>query len=164
VVGYGRIGRRVGELGAAFKMHVIAFDSQPPRDPSPGRMVGLEELLETSDVVSLHCPLTPQTRNLINRDRLARMKPGAFLLNASRGGLVVEEDLAVALNEGRIAGAAFDVLSVEPPVNGNPLLEARNCLVTPHIAWATKEARARLLDLAVENLRAFLAGKAQNVV
>lgn len=164
VIGYGRIGRRVGELAAAFKMRVLAYDSQPPGDPSPGRMVALEELLETSDVVSLHCPLTPQTRNLINRDRLARMKSGAFLLNASRGGLVVEEDLAVALNEGRIAGAAFDVLSVEPPVNGNPLLEARNCLVTPHIAWATKEARARLLDIAVENLRAFLAGKAQNVV
>jgi glycerate dehydrogenase len=164
VIGYGRIGRRVGELGAAFKMKVIAYDSQPPGDPSPARIVAFDELLETSDVVSLHCPLTPQTRNLLNRDSLARMKPSAFLLNASRGGLVVEEDLAAALNQGRIAGAAFDVLSVEPPVNGNPLLTAKNCLVTPHIAWATQEARERLLDIAVDNLRAFLAGKPQNVV
>jgi len=115
-------------------------------------------------VVSLHSPLFPETKGMINTKTLAWMRPSAFLINTSRGPLVVDRDLADALNAGRIAGAGLDVLSVEPPAEGNPLLSARNCLVTPHIAWATKEARSRLLDLVVENIAAFLAGKPRNVV
>jgi glycerate dehydrogenase len=124
----------------------------------------LEELLKESDVVSLHCPLFPETEGLINAARLKLMKPAAFLLNNSRGPLIVDQDLADALNSGKLAGAAVDVLGVEPPPAKNPLLSARNCIVTPHISWATKEARARLMDLAVANAKAFLAGKPQNVV
>jgi glycerate dehydrogenase len=161
VIGYGRIGRQTGAIGRAFGMNVIAHDPIAP--PAP-ELVSLEELLRQSDVVSLHCPLTAENRGLINAARLKLMKPAAFLINTARGPLVVEQDLAGALNEGRIAGAALDVLPVEPPVNGSPLTAAKNCIVTPHIAWATKEARMRLMKTAVENLRAFLAGKPQNVV
>ncbi len=128
------------------------------------RLVELETLFRESDVVSLHCPLTPQTAKLVNARRLALMKPTAFLLNTSRGPLVDEPALAEALNSGRIAGAALDVLSVEPPPADNPLLTARNCLITPHLAWATRAARSRLMQIAVENVRAFLQGKPQNVV
>ncbi|MFN0172451.1 MAG: NAD(P)-dependent oxidoreductase, partial [Bryobacteraceae bacterium] len=117
-----------------------------------------------SDVVSLHCPLTPETSGLINRERLGWMKRDAFLLNTSRGPLIVDQDLADALNEGRLAGAGLDVLSAEPPPADNPLLSARNCLVTPHMAWATFEARARLMDIAVENIAAFLKGQPVHVV
>ena len=127
-------------------------------------MATIDELLRESDVVSLHAPLFPETRGMINQESLAKMKPTAILINTSRGPLVVDRDLADALNAGRIAGAGLDVLSVEPPAEHNPLLSARNCLVTPHIAWATKEARARLMELAVENLTAFLAGTSRNVV
>jgi glycerate dehydrogenase len=131
----------------------------------PGfRWCEVDELLAEADIVSLHCPLTPQTRGIINAVSLARMKPTALLINTSRGPLVVDQDLADALDAGRLAGAAVDVLSVEPPPPDNPLLRARNCIVTPHIAWATREARARLLDTAVANLRAFLAGNPVNVV
>jgi len=128
------------------------------------RRTSLEELLRVSDVVSLHCPLTPETENLINRDTLALMKPTAFLVNTARGRLIAEADLADALNEGRIAGAALDVLSTEPPDASNPLLSARNCIVTPHIAWASLEARRRLLDIAVDNVARFLSGSPVNVV
>ena len=114
--------------------------------------------------MSLHCPLLPQTKHIINAKSLAKMKPSAFLINTSRGPLVVEQDLADALNDGRIAGAAVDVLSSEPPSPDNPLLRAKNCIVTPHIAWASKEARTRLLDTAIANLRAFLDGHPVNVV
>jgi glycerate dehydrogenase len=124
----------------------------------------LEELLRSADVVSLHCPLFPETQGLMNAKRLAMMKPTAFLLNNSRGPLIVDQDLADALNAGRLAGAGVDVLSIEPPPANNPLLTAKNCLVTPHISWATKEARARLMALAVDNAKAFLAGHPQNVV
>ncbi len=117
-----------------------------------------------AEVVSLHCPLTPDNRGLINAERLALMQPNAFLINTARGPLVVEQNLADALNAGKLAGAALDVLPVEPPQKGSPLLGARNSLVTPHIAWATKESRARLMETAVENLRAFLTGKPRNVV
>jgi glycerate dehydrogenase len=115
-------------------------------------------------VVSLHCPLFAENTGMINRERLGRMKKSAFLLNTSRGPLIVDQDLADALNEGVIAGAGLDVLSVEPPLTSNPLLSARNCIVTPHIAWATREARKRLLDLAVDNVRNFLDGRTQNAV
>jgi glycerate dehydrogenase len=124
----------------------------------------VEELLRESDVVSLHSPLFPETHGMINATRLGWMKPSAFLINTSRGPLVVDQDLADALNAGKIAGAGLDVLSLEPPAPDNPLLSARNCLVTPHMAWATREARSRLMDLAVSNVTAFLAGTPRNMV
>ena len=165
IVGYGRIGAAVGELAAAFGMKILAAKSSTPRAaPAHVRFVDLDELFAQSDVVSLHCPLTPTTQHLVNATRLARMKPTAFLLNTSRGPLVDEAALADALNAGRLAGAAVDVLAVEPPPAGNPLFTAKNCLVTPHIAWATRAARARLMQTAVANVRAFLAGQLQNVV
>jgi glycerate dehydrogenase len=127
------------------------------------RFAPLDELLQESDVVSLHCPLFPETKGLINARTLRQMKPTAFLINTSRGPLIAEQDLAAALNEGRLAGAGLDVLSVEPP-SQNPLLQAKNCVITPHIAWASRESRARLMQLAVDNLSAFLRGQPQNVV
>jgi len=164
IVGFGRIGRAVGELGAAFGMKVLACDPTAGPVPPRVRLLDLETLFRESDVVSLHCPLTPQTANLVNARRLSLMKPTAFLLNTSRGPLVDEPALADALNSGRLAGAALDVLSTEPPRADNPLLTARNCLITPHLAWATRAARSRLMKIAVENVRSFLDGKAQNVV
>jgi glycerate dehydrogenase len=166
IVGLGRIGRRTARIADAFGMRLIASDVYQG-DPLPYdgfEWVDLDALFERADVVSLHCPLTPQNRGLVNAARLARMKPGAMLLNTSRGPLVVEQDLADALAAGRLAGAALDVLPVEPPVAGSPLLAAPNCIVTPHIAWATKEARGRLLDQAVANIAAFLGGTPINVV
>jgi glycerate dehydrogenase len=165
IVGFGRIGRAVADLARAFGMTVLATGrTPPPQPPADVRFVELDRLFRDSDVVSLHCPLTDQTRELVNGERLSLMKPGAFLLNTSRGPLIHEPDLADALNSGRIAGAAVDVLSTEPPRTDNPLLRARNCLVTPHIAWATRAARSRLLESAVANVRAFLSGKPENVV
>jgi glycerate dehydrogenase len=149
----------------AFGMKVIVAASSSGRQPPANiAAVELDFLFRESDVISLHCPLTPQTKHLVNATRLALMKPTAFLLNTSRGPLVDEAALAEALNSERIAGAGLDVLSVEPPKPDNPLLSAKNCLVTPHIAWATRAARARLMAMAVENVRAFLTGKPQNVV
>ena len=166
IVGFGRIGREVGAIAHAMGMRILAHDAvrTNPPDYDGFGWVSLEELLKESDVVSLHCPLFPETQGLINTERLALMKPTAFLLNNSRGPLIVDQDLADALNAGKIAGAAVDVLSVEPPPANNPLLSAKNCLVTPHISWATKEARSRLMGLAVENAKAFLAGKPRNIV
>jgi glycerate dehydrogenase len=164
IVGFGRIGRAVAELGAAFGMKVLAYSPSAGTPPAFVRLVELDALFRESDVVSLHCPLTPQTAKLLNAQRLSLMKPTAFLLNTSRGPLVDEPALAEALNSGRIAGAALDVLSVEPPPADNPLLAARNCLITPHMAWATRAARSRLMHIAVENVRAFKQGKPQNVV
>ena len=166
IVGFGRIGRAVGRIADAMGMRVIAHDTVQENAPlyTAFRWADLEELLREADVISLHSPLFPETRGMIHAGSLALMKPTALLINTSRGPLVVDRDLADALNSGRIAGAGLDVLSVEPPLENNPLLRARNCLVTPHIAWATREARSRLMDLAVENLAAFLAGRAQNVV
>lgn len=166
IVGFGRIGRRVAEIGNAFGMRIIAHDSVTANAPPYAgfRWATIEDLLRESDVVSLHCPLFPETQGLMNAARLRLMKPSALLINTSRGPLIVDQDLADALNAGIIAGAGVDVLSVEPPAASNPLLSAKNCLVTPHIAWAAKEARARLMNLAVENLTAFVNGKPQNVV
>jgi glycerate dehydrogenase len=164
IVGFGRIGHAVAELAHAFGMNVLAHSPSAKSSPPFVHFVDLETLFRQSDVVSLHCPLTPQTKNLVNAERLAWMKPSAFLLNTSRGQLVVERELAGALNAGRIAGAGLDVLSEEPPPSENPLLRAMNCIITPHNAWATRAARARLIRIAVENVRAFLAGKPQNVV
>jgi glycerate dehydrogenase len=166
LIGLGQIGRRVAEIALALKMRVLAADAV--RSPVPNwpnfRWCEVDELLAQADVVSLHCPLLPQTRNIINAKSLAKMKPDAFLINTSRGPLVAEQDLADALNDGRLAGAAVDVLSSEPPSPDNPLLRAKNCIVTPHIAWASKESRTRLLNTAIDNLRAFLDGHSVNVV
>lgn len=165
VVGFGRIGQATAALAAAFGMHVIATTRQGPTAPVTGvRSVDLDTLLAESDVVSLHCPLTPSTTGLINAQRLSRMKPSAFLINTSRGPLVQEADLAAALNADRLAGAGLDVLSSEPPRSDNPLLTAKNCLITPHIAWATRAARARLLEVAIKNVSAYLKGQPTHVV
>jgi len=166
IIGLGRIGRRVAEIAVAMGLRVIGADEVKGAVPDwPGfRWCEVDELLAEADIVSLHCPLLPETRGIINAASLARMKPTALLINTSRGPLVVEQDLADALNSGHLAGAAVDVLSVEPPPPDNPLLLARNCIVTPHIAWATREARTRLLDTAIANLRAFLEGHPVNVV
>ena len=165
LVGLGRIGRAVAEIARAFGMHTLAYDPLPPLPLPPGmRMTDLTTLLRESDVVSLHCPLSADNAGLIDSARLALMKPSAYLINTARGALVNEADLAAALNAGRIAGAALDVLAIEPPPADNPLLSARNCIITPHIAWATRAARQRLMNVAVANVRAFLAGKPQNVV
>jgi len=166
IVGFGRIGRQVAKIADAFGMRVLAQDKfqGPAPELADFRWAELDELLAQSDVVSLHCPLFPDTAGLINQETLARMKPSAFLINTSRGGLIVDQDLSDALNRNQIAGAALDVLSVEPPPADNPLLKAKNILVTPHISWATAEARARLMGIAVDNLKAYLAGKPVNVI
>ena len=165
IIGFGRIGRAVAELAAAFGMKVLAHSRTLANGPVAGAsLVDLSFLLQNSDVVSLHCPLTPETKHLLNAERMALMKRGAFLLNTSRGPLVDEFALAAALDSGALAGAALDVLSVEPPPAGHPLLAARNCLVTPHIAWATQAARRRLMQTAIANVAAFLRGELQNVV
>jgi glycerate dehydrogenase len=164
-VGFGHVGRGVARVASALGCSVLVHTRTPPSPPPAGvECVDLETLFRTSDVVSLHCPLTDATRHLINPERLAWMKSSAFLINTGRGPLVDEPALAAALNEGRIAGAGLDVLSLEPPPVTNPLLTARNCLITPHLGWASRAARERLLDQAVENVRAFLSGRAQNVV
>jgi glycerate dehydrogenase len=157
IIGFGRIGQAVGQLAAAFGMKVLTHSRKQPA-------ADLEKLFRESDVISLHCPLTPETKHLVNAERLSWMRPTAFLLNTSRGPLIDEAALAKALNEGRIAGAGLDVLAVEPPTADNPLLKAKNCFVTPHIAWATRAARSRLMDAVVENVRAFLAGRPTHVV
>jgi glycerate dehydrogenase len=166
IVGFGRIGGQVARIADAMGMRVIAHDTYRGHAPAyPGfRWATMEELLAESDVVSLHSPLFRETRGMINARSLALMKPTAILINTSRGPLVVDQDLADALNAGKLGGAALDVLSVEPPAMDNPLLTARNCLVTPHIAWATREARERLMDEVVENVASFLAGQPRNVV
>ena len=160
-VGHGRIGRGVAAVGRAFGMRVIHHRRQGGGDPA---CVDLDTLFRESDVVSLHCPLTPETKGLVDARRLALMKPTAFLVNTARGPLVDEAALAAALNAGQIAGAAVDVLSVEPPPASNPLLTAKNCVITPHVAWATRDARRRLIDVTAANLAAFAAGQPQNVV
>ncbi len=159
IVGLGAIGQQVAKLAQAFGMQVLACQ----RTPVAGN-VDLESLFQQSDVISLHCPLTPETQHLVNAQRLALMKPSAFLINTSRGPLVDEEALAHALRSGQIAGAGLDVLTVEPPKIDNPLFKLENCFITPHIAWATQTARQTLLDIAVANLQAFLKGEPQNVV
>jgi glycerate dehydrogenase len=163
IVGYGSIGEAVARIGLAFGMKIIG-STRRPRSVEGVEFISTDDIFRRADVVTLHCPLTDETRGLVNAARLATMKPGAFLINTGRGPLVVEQDLADALNAGRIAGAALDVLSLEPPQRNNPLLGAKNCIVTPHIAWATHSSRSRLMDVAVANLRAFLDGKPQNVV
>ncbi|HVV68764.1 MAG TPA: D-2-hydroxyacid dehydrogenase [Gammaproteobacteria bacterium] len=164
IVGFGNIGKIVANLALALGMQVLVY-TRTPRAAQPGlSFVDLEVLLRQSDVVSLHCPLTPETTHLINDKTLSLMKPSALLVNTSRGGLVHEPALAAALNAGRIAGAGLDVLDKEPPDENNPLIQAKNCIITPHIAWASKAARERLLDKVVSNLASFLSGNVQNCV
>jgi len=164
IVGLGRIGRAAAKLADAFGMKVIAASRSRTGVPDYVETVEMDTLFRESDVVSLHCPLTPETQELVNVERLGMMKRSAFLINTSRGPLIDEAALASALESGEIAGAGLDVLSTEPPSADNPLLRAKNCYVTPHIAWATHSSRGRLLDTAVENVAAFLAGKPRNVV
>jgi len=165
IVGPGRIGGAVAQAALAFGMRVIAAGRRPGAEGPPGvRMVSVDELFRDSDIVSLHCPLTDSTQGLVSRERLGSMKRTAFLINTSRGQLIDEEALADALDSGRIAGAGLDVLSVEPPPEGHPLLRAKNCYITPHFAWASTAARARLLEEVTENLKAFLSGAPRNVV
>ncbi len=163
VVGLGRIGVRVAEIARAFGMNVIAY-TRTPKQIEGVKCVDFDTLLAGSDVISLNCPLTGQTRGLINADALAKMKKTAYLINTSRGGVIVEDDLRRALDAGTIAGAAVDVLSSEPPAEDNPLLGAKNIVVTPHIAWATTEARTRLLSIVTDNLGAYLRGERLNRV
>lgn len=165
IIGFGRIGQRTGEIAKALGMRVLANDSQ---ESESGRAIGsyvdLDTLLRESDVISLHCPLFPQTKGIINRDSIAKMKDGVILLNNSRGPLIVEKDLADALNSGKVYAAALDVVSEEPIRAGNPLLTAKNCILTPHISWAPKESRQRLMDAAVANVAAWKSGAPVNVV
>lgn len=160
VVGHGRIGRGVAEVGRALGMRILVHR----RTGGGPEHADLDRVFRDADVVSLHCPLTPATRGLVDARRLALMKPTAYLLNTARGALVDEAALAAALDAGRIAGAGLDVLTVEPPAATNPLLRARNCVITPHIAWATRAARRRLIEATAENVRAFAAGAPRNVV
>ena len=163
IVGLGAIGQAVARLGRAFGMRVVAA-VRTPRVAEGIEILPLDEVFRQADVLSLHCPLTPETQGLVNAARLATMKPTAFLVNTSRGGVVDPQALADALDSGRLAGAGVDVMVQEPPRADDPLLAARNCFLTPHLAWATREARSRLVATAVANVRAFLAGTPQNVV
>lgn len=165
IVGYGSIGRAVAGLARAFGMEVLACGGRRP--VSPDEVVtgaSLDEVLRRSDVISLHCPLTDSSRGMINADSISVMKDGVLLLNTARGPLIVESDLRAALDSGKVGGAAVDVLCEEPPRSGSPLIGAPNCIITPHIAWASREARMRLLNRSAENLRAWAAGRPVNVV
>jgi glycerate dehydrogenase len=164
VVGFGAIGKEVARLANAFGMKVLVTTRSQKTFPDYVTPISLELLLARSDVVSLHCPLTEQTRQLINASRLVLMKPTAFLINTGRGPLIDETALAATLNADKLAGAGLDVLSIEPPSPDHPLLTAKNCVITPHLAWGTRAARERLFHTVVENLEAFFAGKPQNVV
>jgi len=169
IVGFGAIGRRVATLGRAFGMRILVHTRSPEKYQEHPlaegvEFVALDALFVRSDVLSLHCPLTPETEKLVDARRLALMPPSARLINTGRGPLVDEPALAEALNSGRLAGAGLDVLTSEPPPADHPLLTAANCFITPHIAWATEAARRRLLNIAVANVRDFLAGKSRNVV
>jgi glycerate dehydrogenase len=165
VIGFGRIGQATGKIAGALGMEVIANDEI---ETDTGRQIAAyvsrEELFARSDVIALHCPLFPSTQGLINKDSIAKMKDGVIIINNSRGPLIVEQDLAAALNSGKVYAAALDVVSTEPIKGDNPLLKAKNCIITPHISWAPKESRQRLMDIAVNNLKAFVEGKPVNVV
>ena len=165
IIGFGRIGRQEGRVARALGMEVLGCDPRPCAEGREiGTYVGLEELLARSDVISLHCNLTPENEGLICAASIEKMKDGAILINNARGQLVVEQDLADALDRGKLAAAALDVVSTEPIRPDNPLLRAKNCILTPHISWAPKESRQRIMDCTAANARAFLAGEPQNVV
>lgn len=165
IIGFGRIGQTTGKIAKALGMEILAYDNFPN---NPGRSIAsyvtLDELLARSDVIAVHCPLFPETQGIINKDTIAKMKDGVILINNSRGPLVVEQDLADALNSGKVAAAGLDVVSTEPILGDNPLLSAQNCIITPHISWAPRESRQRIMDCSVSNVKAFLTGKPINVV
>lgn len=164
-VGFGSIGQAAGRIAAAMGMRVLACGSRPTEEGRAiAQYVTLDELLQCSDVVSLHCPLLPETQQIIRQETINKMKPGALLLNTARGGLVNDEDLARALVSGRLGGAGLDVLSKEPPLPDNPLLVVDNCLITPHMSWAARDTRARLLAVVAENLQSFLEGQPSNII
>ena len=166
IIGYGRIGQTTGRIAQALGMNVLAYDSyknEALESPSC-KYSSLDELLRNSDVIALHCPLFPETEKIINRQSIGKMKEGVIIINNSRGPLIDEEALAEALQEGKVAAAGLDVVSDEPIHSDNPLLKAPNCIITPHISWAPKESRKRLMDIAVSNLQSFLEGAPQNVV
>lgn len=165
IVGFGRIGSKVAEIGLAFGMKII-FQNRSEKTDLPSGIIqkNISEIFAESDFVSLNCPLTAENGEFVNRDLLKTMKPTAVLINTGRGGLINELDLANALNSGQIAAACLDVLSTEPPLSNNPLISARNCFITPHIAWATFEARLRLLNITIDNLKSFIGGNPQNMV
>lgn len=166
IIGYGRIGQATGRIAQALGMTVLAYDSyrNPALESDTCHYTELDELLSKSDVIALHCPLFPETEKMINRSTIAKMKDGVIILNNSRGQLINEQDLADALNSGKVAAAGLDVVSTEPIKSDNPLLTAKNCLITPHISWAPKESRKRLMDIAVSNLQEFLKGTPKNIV
>nr|WP_307323750.1 D-2-hydroxyacid dehydrogenase [Evansella vedderi] len=166
IVGYGRIGQATGRIAQALGMKVLAFDHYKDEglESESMKYADLDELYASSDVISLHCPLTEENRELINKESIKRMKDGVIILNNSRGPLINEVDLAEALNNGKVGGAGLDVVSTEPIKKNNPLLTAKNCIITPHISWATKEARLRLFNTAVENVKLFLEDNPTNVV
>lgn len=165
IIGFGRIGQAMGRIGKALGMDVLAAGSRPTEaGRTIAQYVELDELYARADVISLHCPLFPETERMINKNSIVKMKDGVILLNTGRGQLICEPALAEALHSGKVRAAGLDVLAQEPPAADNPLLTAPNCFITPHIAWAAKESRQRLMDTAVENLRAFLSGSPQNVV
>ncbi len=165
IIGFGRIGQQTGRIAKALGMKILAYDSYPS---DSGRAIAayvdLDVLLASSDVIALHCPLFPETEGIINRETIAKMKDGVILLNNSRGPLVVEQDLADALNSGKVYAAGLDVVSTEPISKDNPLLRAKNCFITPHISWAPKESRQRIMDTVVQNVRSYLDGAPVNVV
>lgn len=166
IIGLGRIGQAVAKIAVAFGMEVLAYGPRPKKELEHEHLkfVSLDELYRDSDVISLHCPLFDGTAGMINKDSIQKMKDGVILINTSRGQLIVEEDLAEALNSGKVGGAGLDVLSSEPPAADNPLTRAKNCQITPHIAWAPIEARQRLMSIAVENVKAYMAGQPIHVV
>ena len=166
IIGYGRIGQTTGKIAQAMGMKIVAYDvnQNPGLESESCKYAEMDELLSSSDVISLHCPLTQETQGLINHHTIGKMKDGVILLNNSRGPLIVEQDLADALNAGKVYAAGLDVVSTEPIEPDNPLLKAQNCLITPHISWAPKESRQRLMDIAVDNLRQYLSGNPINIV
>ncbi|NYB73203.1 D-2-hydroxyacid dehydrogenase [Sedimentibacter hydroxybenzoicus DSM 7310] len=157
IIGYGRIGQNTAKIAEALGMNIVAYDGS-------SKYASLDELLAKSDVISLHCPLFPSTEGIINRDTIGKMKDGVIIINNSRGQLIVEQDLADALNSGKVYAAGLDVVSSEPIKADNPLLKAKNCIITPHISWAPKESRLRLMDFAIENLETFLKGEPINII
>lgn len=165
IIGFGRIGQVTGRIAKAMGMNVIAYDNHVSESGRAiAEYVTLDELFVRSDVISLHCPLFPETQGIVRRETIAKMKDGVILLNNSRGPLVVEQDLADALNSGKVYAAGLDVVATEPIREDNPLLKAKNCFITPHISWAPRESRQRLMNIAVENLKAYANGAPINVV
>lgn len=165
IIGFGRIGQSTGRIAGALGMHVIAYDNVPnDTGKAIAQYVDLDTLLATSDVIALHCPLFPETQGIINKDNICKMKDGVIIINNSRGPLIIEQDLADALNSGKVAAAGLDVVSTEPIRGDNPLLTAQNCIITPHISWAPKESRQRIMDFSLDNLKAYLDGKPINIV